>query len=155
MTKSMNKILTYTLITFTILGLSGLAINNIQAQGTGENYSRVTEELAERFGLNADEVREYFNENRGERMFERLTEVGLTEEQVQVLRAKKEELREARDCLSNLSFEERQVRAEEMRTEMKEFAEQNGIDLSLLGRFGGSLKKGFRKGFGKGLGKGL
>lgn len=149
----MNKILTYTLITFTILGLSGLAVNNIQAQSVSENYSRIAEGLAQRFGLNTDEVRGYFDENRGERMFERLTEAGLTEEQVQALRAKKEELREERDCLSDLSFEERQERAEEMRAEINEFAEQNGIDLSVLGRFGGSLKKGSRKGSREGFGK--
>lgn len=149
----MNKILTYTLITFTILGLSGLAVNNIQAQSVSENYSRIAEGLAQRFGLNTDEVRGYFDENRGERMFERLTEAGLTEEQVQALRAKKEELREERDYLSDLSFEERQERAEEMRAEINEFAEQNGIDLSVLGRFGGSLKKGSRKGSREGFGK--
>ncbi len=149
----MNKILTYTLITFTILGLSGLAINNIQAQGVSENYSRISEGLAQRFGLNVDEVRGYFDENQGERMFERLAGVGLTEEQVQALRAKKEELREERDCLSDLSFEERQARAEEMRAEMNEFAKQNGIDLSVLGSFGGSPKKGSRKGSGEGFGK--
>jgi len=149
----MNKILTYTLITFTILGLSGLAINNIQAQGVSENYSRIAEGLAQRFGLNADEVRGYFDENRGEKMFEKLGWAGLTKEQVQALRAKKEELREERDCLSNLSFEERQERVEEMRAEMNEFAEQNGIDLSVLGRFGGGLKKGSRKGSREGFGK--
>ena len=149
----MNKILAYTLITFTVLGLSGLAINNIQAQGVSENYSRIVEGLAQRFGLNTDEVRGYFDENQGERMFERLVGVGLTEEQIQALRAKKEELREERDCLSDLSFEERQERAAEMRAGMNEFAEQNGIDLSVLGSFGGSLKKGSRKGSGKGFGK--
>ena len=149
----MNKILTYTLITFSIISLSGLAINNIQAQGSSENYSRITEGLAQKFGLNIDEVRGYFDENRGEKMFEKLAGAGLTEEQIQALRAKKEELREERDCLGELSFEERQARAKEMRAEMKEFAEQNGIDLSILGRFGGSLKKGFRKGSGEGFGK--
>ena len=131
----MNKILTYTLITLTILSFGGMAISGLQAQGVTE------------------EGREYFNENRGERMFERLAEAGLTEEQIQALRVQKEELREEHGCLSNLSFEERQARAEEMRAEMNEFAEQNGIDLSVLGGFGGVLKRGLHKGSRKGFGK--
>ena len=94
MIKIMKKILTYTVITVAVLGFCGIAAISVQAEGINGNYPPITQKLAERFNLNIDEVKEFFDENRGERMQERLAEAGLTEEQIGALQAKKEELRE-------------------------------------------------------------
>lgn len=144
----MKKILTYTAIAVAVLGLCGIATIGVQAEGIDENYPPIIQNLAERFNLNIDEVKGFFDENRGERMQERLVEAGVTEEQIEALQAKKEELREECGSLKDLSREERWAKMQERREEMKDWAEENGIDLSVLGGFGGRPGKGFGKGFG-------
>jgi hypothetical protein len=147
MTKIMKKILTYAAITVAVLGLCGIAAINIQAESINGNYPPIIQKLAERFNLDINEVKEFFDENRGERMQERLTEAGLTTEQIEALRTKKEELWEEYGPLRDLSPEERRLKMQEMREEMEAWAEENGIDLSVLGGFGGKFGKGFGRGF--------
>jgi hypothetical protein len=107
----------------------------------------------ERFGLNAGEVQEVFQEVRDERhqemqahFEERLDELvasgDLTEDQKDTLLAKKAEMWESREELMNLSPEERRAKMQERREEMNAWAEENGTDLAHLGPLG----KGFRNG---------
>ena len=144
----MNKILTYTVMAVAVLGLCGIATISIQAEDIDENYPPIVQNLAERFNLNVDEVKGFFDQNRGERMQERLVEAGVTEEQIEALQAKKEELREECGLLKDLSPEERWAKMQERREEMKGWAEENGIDLSVLGGLGGRPGKGLGKGLG-------
>ncbi len=144
----MKKILVYSFIAVATVGILATGVMGVGAEGIGNDYPPIIEKLAERFNLNVDEVKGFFDENRGERMQERLAEAGLTEDQIEALQAKKEELREEHGSLQDLSPEERRVKMQEMREEMKAWAEENGIDLSVLGGFGGKFGKGFGRGFG-------
>jgi len=146
----MKKVLIYSIITFVVLGFFSIAAISIQAESIDENHPPIIQKLTERFNLNVDEVKGLFDENRRDHreiMQKRLIESGLTEEQIEVLQIKREELRERKMSLKNLSFEERQVKMEEMREEMKVWAEENGIDLSVCQGLNYKFSKGFNRGF--------
>lgn len=145
--------------------LAGLAmvtvfgIKNIGAMGNG--YSPMAEKIANRFGLNKDEVEAVFEEERTQRQEEmrtrqeeRLTKAvsdgKITEEQKQAIVTKRAELQENRQQMTNLSDEERVQRMEEHRQEMETWAEENGIDMSL---FMGLGKGPGGRGFGQGVGR--
>ncbi len=129
-----------------VLGLCGIATVSIQAEDVGEKYPPIVEKLAERFNLDTGEVKEFFDKNREERMQERLAEAGITEEQLQALKAKKQELREECGALrgEDISFEEKKARMQEMKEMMKAWAEENEIDLSVFKKFGSKYGKGYR-----------
>jgi len=141
----MKKILIYTLVTIAVFGLCGIATISIQAKGINRNYPNIIQDLAERFNLNVDEVKEFFDQNQTERIQERLAETGLTEEQIESLRAKQKELREERGLLESLSPEEKMAKRQERKEEMESWAKENGIDFSFLGRFNNRADKGFRR----------
>jgi len=144
----MNKVLTYTIIAVATLGLCGIVTISIQAEGIDGNYPPIVQNLAERFNLNIDEVKGFFDQNRGERIMDRLTEAGVTQEQIEALQAKKGELREECLLLKDLPQEERWTKRQENKKEMEDWAEENGIDLSVLRGFGDKPDKGFGKGLG-------
>jgi Spy/CpxP family protein refolding chaperone len=144
----MNKVLTYTAMAVAILGLCGIATISIQAEEIDGDYPPIVQNLAERFNLNVDEVKGFFDQNRGERMLNRLAETGVTQEQIETLQVKKRELREECLLLKDLPQEERRAKMQESKEEMKDWAEENGIDLSILGGLGGRHGKGFGKGLG-------
>jgi Spy/CpxP family protein refolding chaperone len=141
----MNKVLTYTAMAVAILGLCGIATISIQAEEIDGDYPPIVQNLAERFNLNVDEVKGFFDQNRGERMLNRLAETGVTQEQIETLQVKKRELREECLLLKDLPQEERRAKMQESKEEMKDWAEENGIDLSILGGLGGRHGKGFGK----------
>ena len=134
-------------MTIAVLGLCGVAVVGAQTENGKGDYLPIIQKLADKFNLNIDEVKEFFEENRTERIQEKLTKSGLTEEQIESLRAKKEELREEWGLLKDLSPEERRAKMQEIKEEMKSWAEENGIDSGALNGFGGRFGKGFNKGF--------
>ena len=143
----MKKLLTYVAIMGAVLTIFGTAIS-VQAESIDENYPPIIQKLAERFNLNIDELKEFFDENRGERkeeMQRNLPEkTELTEEkkeQIEIIKAKQEELKERYGLSEDLSAEERKVKMEAMREEMKTWAEENGINCpEMMFGFGGGRK---------------
>lgn len=102
-------------------------------------------ELAERFNLNEDEVRTYFEEKREEhraemeekhaqRLAELVEDGTLTQEQADALSAKHEEMRQGMEELreSDASREEIHEEMESLREELEAWAEEQGIDLDSI-----------------------
>ncbi|MGD9129925.1 MAG: hypothetical protein PVJ09_05555 [Candidatus Woesebacteria bacterium] len=130
------------------------SVNAAQAQGPADNAREsLVQRIAERFGLNQEEVQSVFDEERAEhqqamqaRLEEKLgqavTDGKITAEQKDAILAKHAEMQSKREALKDLSPEERKAKMQEFHQEMKTWAEENGIALSsfALGRrakFGG------------------
>lgn len=141
----MNKKILIPALFLAILSLTAFGVTSIKAQGNG-NYPPIVQKLVERFGLNEDEVKQVFDEARGERQAqmqanfeERLNQAvtggRITQEQKELILSKHEEMQANREMT-------------EHQEEMKNWAQENGIDLSQIGFLGprGGGKGGF--GFG-------
>jgi hypothetical protein len=125
--------------------------------GEPGKYPPVIKKLVERFGLNEEEVKAVFDEERTEhqeqgqahfeeRLNQAVSDGKMTPEQKEAILAKKKEMRNNDEEFKNLSAEERQEKMKVHQEEMKKWAEEQGIDLSLLPMF---LGKGPRGGFGR------
>lgn len=135
-----------------------------------DGYPPIIQALAERFNLNADDVKEVFDEQheakrdkmqqRHEDHLDEAVEAGtLTDEQKEALLKKKEELRVQMDEIKDLPPEERFEAMKETHEEFKAWAEESGIDLKALhngagkGRFG-PMGRGMGRHKGRGMGHG-
>jgi hypothetical protein len=115
--------------------------------------SSLVDKIANRFNLNKADVQKVFDEERSTRQAEREAKISerlqklvdegtITADQKTKIEAKLKELkseREAnRDAFKNLSAEERKSKMEAKRTELENWAKENGIDLTkLMGIFMG------------------
>jgi len=144
-----------------VLGLFALVGYGTVRAYSGEpgGYPPVVQKLVERFGLDEDEVKAVFDEQRTEqkqqmqarfekRLSQFVSDAKITEEQKQTILAKKAEMRGTHEDCAGLSAEERKQKMEEHKAEMESWAEKNGIDLSLLPMLMGG-GPGHRRGFGK------
>lgn len=138
-------------IALVVLSLGVFGLDKVKADEDGA-YPPIVQKLVERFNLNAEEVRQVFDEERSERQegmqarFEErlnqaMSEGKITEEQKQLILAKHEELQAEREAeqesFKNMTQEERHEAMETRQNELKSWAEQNGIELEyLLGGFG-------------------
>jgi len=142
----MNKILVYSLAIVAILGL-GL----VGYASAGQQLH--CEEFAERFNLDPGEVETFLQENQvgiKEHKFNMLGESnGITAEQKGLMLQKKEEMSDEFEALKNLEPEERRERMQELKQEMKDWADENGIDWGFKG------KRASQKEFHAGLKAGL
>lgn len=122
--------------------------------------------VAEKFGLNKDEVQKYMTEKRQENRVERqaVREASLTtkldeavkagkitESQKTAILAKHEEIQAKREGYSTLTQAERRAKMQELRTEMQTFLKEQGIDGSVMptpqgpkGGMGGGMHRGQR-----------
>lgn len=144
------------------LGLSGMGVYFANAQGVQDRHQALTQKFAQKFGVDESEVENLFTEHREEARSQRqvemkercdkrlsiaVTEGKITEEQKTLVLTKREELQTKREELGS----ERKVQAQAHRDEMKEWAQENGIDESVLAMgLGGN--KGSKKGHGRGMG---
>jgi len=143
--------------TVAIVGLYGA--KTISAQG-GRDHPFV-QRLAERFGLNEDEVETFFEEEKEahrqekqakfeEYLDQAVADGKITEEQKQAILAKHEEHQAEMEALKaelkDLSPEERKAKMQELKQEMEQWAEENGINLEEI-----MPEKGFKRGKGKGF----
>jgi len=131
----MNK--KYIILSIAIVGLLGAGI--ILAQ------TSLGEKMANRFGLDPDEVHGVIMEHRQEMMENRLVNAvengKITEEQKQLILDKKEEMRDEFEDIKDLEPEERREAMQELREEMREWAEENEFPFRGFGkRFGGFCK---------------
>lgn len=118
-------------------------------------YAPIVQKLADRFGLNVEDVEEVFDEERAERhaemlqsfedrLSEAVTNGKITEEQKQLILDKHEEMQAKMKELKSqdLTREEMQEEMKTYHEELKAWADEQNIDLPLFG---------FGKGFGRGL----
>lgn len=122
------------------------------------SYPPIVQKIADRFNLNVGEVQKVFDDERDERradmyahFAERLndlvTEGKLTESQKGAILNKHEEMQDKMEELKNLTPEERIGKMQSIHDEFKKWAEDQGIDLSLIGPFGRGFRHGFKEGF--------
>ena len=155
----MNKKHLIIALALVLLGGIGITAVKADAQGVQGNHETIIQKLVERFGLNQQEVESVFDEVREERhaqmqakyeeKLDALVQEGkITEEQKEAIIAKHEEMRAEKQenfgFWKDLEPEERRAKMEEHRAEMQAWADEKGIDLSLIGGLGG------RKGMGRG-----
>jgi len=140
------------------------AVKQVKAEDSGAEYPLIVQRLIAKFNLDGDEVENVFAEVREERQVqmqarfeERLTQLvdegSLTEEQRQAIIAKRQQLRQESQDWQNLSKEERHELMEQHRDEMQNWADEQGIDVSLVFANHHGGEKGFGPGHGLGPGQ--
>ncbi len=155
-----KKIILPTILALSVL-VVGLMATNVLAQDTS-NYPPLVQKIADRFNLNVSDVEEVFDEEKDERRAEmfalfadRLDEIvsegKLTEAQKEAILDKHEEMQDKMEGLKDLTPEERKEKMQEVHDEFKTWAEEQGIDLSLIGPFGHGFKHGFMMGYKEGV----
>lgn len=139
------------LILLAVAGISQVSAQTTEAQPPQQEMSRrggnwfdsLIQKLVEKFSLNKDEVQVVFDEvheqkqaEMNQRFNEQLNEAvqqgELTEEQKNLIIQKKEEMQKQREEEKDISKEELETLREQHRTEMEQWAEDNGIDMKYL-----------------------
>ena len=151
----MNKKILLTAAALTIIGGSVFTASKVSAETATASLnpmSTLVQKISDRFGLNKDEVQEVFDEVHAERYAEmeqryedRLTQLvadgTITDAQKQLILEKHNDLREEheanKDSFIDKTPEERRAAFERTRSELEDWAEQNGIDIKYLMPFGG------------------
>ncbi|MBI4130246.1 hypothetical protein HY468_02945 [Candidatus Roizmanbacteria bacterium] len=144
----MNKNILIPAAALLLFGGAALVTSNAFAQNATVNtYPTIVQKLVDRFGLNAEEVQQVFDEERDEhhakmqemmesRLTEAVTNGELTEEQKQLILQKQEEMQtereQNREVFQNMTDEERRTAMEEKHDELEAWAKSNGIDLQYL-----------------------
>jgi hypothetical protein len=143
------------IIPILLLGMGTLVIGATKV-GANDNTHPFATRIAEHFNLNQDEVGEFILEMRQEKQAERkeqhqehissLIEQGvLTQAQADLLETYHQEMMAKKEAnleeWQNMSRDEKKAYMEEKRQEKQQWAEENGIDLSLL-----KPEKGFAEG---------
>jgi len=149
----MKKKIILPLLALAVVGAGLFAVKNVSADeaNTGPMSSLVAK-IADKFGLNKDEVQAVFDEDRTEREADRqksyeeklsqlVVDGKLTEDQKNLIIAKNKELEDARksnmESMKSLSDAERKSLMEKERLELETWAKDNGIDIKyLMGGFG-------------------
>lgn len=129
------------MLTFGILDVHFASADN------SSPHDNIVQKIAEKFGLNQNDVQAVFDQVRQERQAEReskfevklsqaVTDGKITEEQKNLILNKHEELQSQREQNKeewmSLSPEERKTQMEQRRTQLQNWAEQNGIDINYL-----------------------
>lgn len=154
---------------FPVLGLAALGIvslGTLQAMAhdtTTSDGKTIVQKIAEKFNLKESDVQQVFDEHKTElkadmqkriedRLSQAVTDGKLTEEQKQKILAKQQELHSQRetmkDQLKDMTPEERRAEMKKHRSELEQWAKDNGIDTQYLmkgfGHMGGP-KGGMRE----------
>lgn len=151
----MNKKVLFTAAAVTVLGgslaLAGAQTASAQvAVNPNDHMSSLAQKIANRFGLNKDEVQAVFEQDRQERHAEmekayqdyltkEVSEGNITESQKQLILEKRAELEAKREAtmesFKNMSDEERKAAMESERASLEAWAKENNVDLKYLGFF--------------------
>lgn len=151
----MQKKILLTAAALAIVGSTLLTAQHAFAQTTSttpaDPMSSLVEKISIKFGLNKDEVRAIFDEERQtrqaqmrvlaeERLNQLVADGKITATQKQLLIAKHQELMEQHqskhESMQDMTVEERRAEREAHRQALEEWAEQNGIDPQYLMHFG-------------------
>ncbi|MBI2103450.1 hypothetical protein HYT59_00430 [Candidatus Woesebacteria bacterium] len=158
-----KRLLLPTIVVVSILMVGVLTASLVSAQDSSA-YPTIIERLSDRFGLNKDDVKEVFEEvrdehkaemyaNWAERLDDLVADGKITSDQKQAILDKHEEFENKMEEIRNqsLTFDERKQKLQALHEEFKNWAESQGIDLSLIGPFGKGFKGGFRMGYKMGM----
>ncbi len=151
--KKVNKVTLFIpALTFVLVGALLFADNMVSAQSDNSFQTSLVQKIAQRFGLNEDEVQAVFDEDRNnmrvrmemayeDRWSEAVVNGDITEAQKELILDKRAELEALRDehhrdiTASDLTKEEREARMAEMQAmhdDLRAWAEENDIDLKYL-----------------------
>jgi hypothetical protein len=125
-----------TLGTIGFVGLTGTGM--VQAQANENEYPLIIQKLAEKFGVEASEVQNVFEETKDQLFVDRLTEAvengDITEDQKSLIIEKQAEFETRREEIDNqsLTAAERRDAMQTLHEEMRNWAEENGIDMHFL-----------------------
>ncbi len=161
-----KKYLIISALTVGVLGVTGYGLTHSVYAESANRYSPIVQKLIEKFNLNTSEVDKVIETERSERQADRqknleerlnqaVTNKEITEEQKAKILAKHEELKNSKENWENLTREERQAKMQEHRTNLEQWAKDNGIDIKYLmgmGECGKGMKGGEGRGFGNGMG---
>ena len=124
----MNKKIIIPSLALTVLaGVGSHAVTTVYAQENNSVHPMM-QNIAQRFNLNEDEVANFFKEQRETRMEERKA---TREEQLNQAVSEGKITEEQKNALLT-KMEERKAQRQTHREEMQAWAEENGIDLSVL-----------------------
>lgn len=142
-----NKII-LTALAITSAGAIALGTNSVSAQTAAtESYPPIVQKLAQRFGLQENEVQAVFDEERTEhhqlmqqsledRLNQAVSDGTLTPEQMEAIKLKHQEMQEKRTAyMEDRVFQtpgERQEMMQSHREEFREWSEANGITFEQL-----------------------
>lgn len=144
MKKKSIKIALILITSLTLFSIGGVAcVGEINAQANeeaGDEYPLLVERLAERFNLDPDEIIDFFDElkeekraDAEERFEDRLDELvedeKITEDQKEAILDKKEELKTFKEGLEDMTISEAREAMKEIHEELKDWAEENDLDL--------------------------
>lgn len=163
--ENMNKKLLLVLGAITIIGVGVLGSSQSFAQesNTQDPVNSLVQKIADKFGLNRDDVQALFTEHKSEmkvnmsarqedRLSKLVSEGKITEAQKTLIINKQKELAEKRagnkGSLKDLSREEIRSKMEAERAELEKWATDNGIDIKYLMMGPG---RGFHMGFKPGI----
>lgn len=141
------------LIVFSLMSVTYASAQSVTGRGLN-NRNNVIQKIAERFNLNESDVEAVFEEERQERFaemqalwIEKLDDLvndgKITSDQKQAILDKHEEMHNKMIGLQDLTPEERKEKMQELREEIKAWADEQGIDLSFVGPMGFGKKRGF------------
>ncbi|MCD4669586.1 MAG: hypothetical protein K8S14_03995 [Actinomycetia bacterium] len=153
------------LVLFSIMGMACTGeLNADSLENNGSGHAPILERIAEKFGLDIDEVKDFLEELKKERRSgieerfeERLDELvkdeKITGDQKKAILEKKEEMEAFREELENMKVFEAREAVKEMREELKDWAEENDLELRYLfpeigpRKLNMGSKRSFRPGF--------
>jgi aryl-alcohol dehydrogenase-like predicted oxidoreductase len=152
-----KKIILPTAFVLGVIMIGLLSVSYVSAQDSSD-YPPIVQMLAEKFNLNESDVQAVFDEERedhhaqmqaswSERLDDLVNEGKITSDQKQAIMDKHEEMHNKMLEIQSLEPEERHEKMRQIHDEFKTWAEEQGIDLPLLGPMGGGLKRGFHKGY--------
>jgi hypothetical protein len=138
-----------------VAGIVLFGASAVYAQNATGQYPPIVQKLADRFGLNVNDVKAFFDQNRQEHktqmdtkfqtMLDTAVKDGkLTDAQRKLILAKRQELQAQRqnnmDKIKSITPDERKKEFQTQQENLKNWASQNGIDIQYL--FGGFGMRG-------------
>jgi molecular chaperone DnaK (HSP70) len=133
------------------LAVGAIGVTKVSAANT--TYPPIVQKIAEKFGLNKDDVMSVFEEVHADRHANMMTifetkldqavkDGKITEDQKQKILDKQEEIQAKMDEWKNLNPDERKAKMKAYRDELQKWAQDNGIKFPFWG-----LRRGFGRGF--------
>lgn len=144
---NINKKIIFPVVALAVLGVGLLGINSASANDASNPQTTLVQKIADKFGLNKDEVQKVFNEARDEhqtqmqaKFEEKLTQLvkdgKITDAQKTLILNKHKEIEQNREqnrtAWQNLTPDERKAQMGTKRTEMENWAKENGISMEYL-----------------------
>jgi len=137
-----NKTIAILVVSGSLVGVLGIAgvfgIGRVLAEDSLDGYPKIIQNLAEKFGLNPDEVAQVFEDTRDERIDEHLDQLvengEITSEQKDLIITKMEEVQAKIEEIrgQEMTADERRDAMQEVWQELRDWANENDIPMYAL-----------------------